>query len=313
MMDLKGYRIGGTIHLIVNNQIGFTTSPAYSRSSPYPSDVARGVQCPIFHVNGDDPVAVTHVARLATEFRQKFKIDVVIDLWCYRRHGHNEGDEPALHPAADVQEDRPAPDRAADLRPRSSSEDGVDQAGRGARRSTTPSSSSSRPRTRPRAATRPTRPTGSRAPGRGLRAAPDGVSSAASTAASVEMLRELGLKMTDLPASLNVHPRLQAGDPAAAQGDRGGQRHRLGDGRAPGLRLAAGRGLPGPAVRRGCRPRHVQPAPRGHLRPDDRGAVHPAAAPQAEAGAASRSSTASCPRRACSASSTATAWPTPTA
>jgi 2-oxoglutarate dehydrogenase E1 component len=96
MTDLKGYRVGGIIHLIVNNQIGFTTSPAYSRSSPYPSDIARGVQCPVFHVNGDDPVAVSHVARLATEFRQKFKRDVVIDMWCYRRHGHNEGDEPAF-------------------------------------------------------------------------------------------------------------------------------------------------------------------------------------------------------------------------
>ncbi|MEO1089981.1 MAG: 2-oxoglutarate dehydrogenase E1 component [Pseudomonadota bacterium] len=96
MSELKGYRTGGTIHIVVNNQIGFTTSPAYARTSPYPSDVARGVQSPIFHVNGDDPIAVVHVARLAAEFRLRFHRDVVIDLWCYRRHGHNEGDEPSF-------------------------------------------------------------------------------------------------------------------------------------------------------------------------------------------------------------------------
>jgi len=91
---LKGHRTGGTIHLVVNNQIGFTTAPHYSRSSPYPTDIAKMVDCPIFHVNGDDPEAVVHAAKVATEFRQKFQRDVVIDVFCYRRFGHNEGDEP---------------------------------------------------------------------------------------------------------------------------------------------------------------------------------------------------------------------------
>jgi 2-oxoglutarate dehydrogenase E1 component len=96
LSELKGYRTGGSVHFIVNNQIGFTTYPLYSRSSPYPSDVAKMIEAPIFHCNGDDPEAVVFAAKIATEYRQKFHKPVVIDMFCYRRFGHNEGDEPAF-------------------------------------------------------------------------------------------------------------------------------------------------------------------------------------------------------------------------
>jgi 2-oxoglutarate dehydrogenase E1 component len=96
LSGLKGHRTGGSVHFIINNQIGFTTDPRYARSSPYPSDVAKMVEAPIFHVNGDDPEAVVFAAKVATEYRQRFHKPVVVDMFCYRRFGHNEGDEPAF-------------------------------------------------------------------------------------------------------------------------------------------------------------------------------------------------------------------------
>ncbi|MGV8937463.1 MAG: 2-oxoglutarate dehydrogenase E1 component [Allorhizobium sp.] len=96
LSGLRGHRVAGTMHFIINNQIGFTTNPAFSRSSPYPSDVAKMIEAPIFHVNGDDPEAVVYAAKIATEYRMKFHKPVVVDMFCYRRYGHNEGDEPAF-------------------------------------------------------------------------------------------------------------------------------------------------------------------------------------------------------------------------
>ncbi|HEV2748699.1 MAG TPA: 2-oxoglutarate dehydrogenase E1 component [Allosphingosinicella sp.] len=93
---IPGYNTGGCLHFVINNQVGFTTSPQFGRSSPYPSDVAKAVQAPILHVNGDDPEAVTFACKLAIEYRQTFNRDIVIDMWCYRRFGHNEGDEPSF-------------------------------------------------------------------------------------------------------------------------------------------------------------------------------------------------------------------------
>ena len=96
LSELPGYRVGGTLHVIVNNQIGFTTCPSDARSSTYASDIAKMLQIPIFHVNGEDPEAVAQVVNLALDFRREFKQDVVIDMYCYRKYGHNEGDEPAF-------------------------------------------------------------------------------------------------------------------------------------------------------------------------------------------------------------------------
>ncbi len=206
MSQLRGYRVGGTVHVIINNQIGFTTSPAYARSSPYPSDVARGVQCPVFHVNGDDPVAVVQVAKLAAEYRQRFKKDVVIDLWCYRRHGHNESDEPsftqplmykriARHPTV-RQLYAQRLEREGVIRPGEAQEmldscfaelEAAYEASRGYRNN---------------------KADWLEGAWKGLAPAPE-VYTRGDTAVAVERLRALGLRMTELPEGFDVHPRLR--------------------------------------------------------------------------------------------------------
>lgn len=206
MMQLKGYRIGGVVHLIINNQIGFTTSPHASRSSPYPSDVARGVQCPIFHVNGDDPVAVTRVARLATEFRQRFKKDVVIDLWCYRRHGHNEADEPSFtQPIMYKKIAQHAPVRK--LFATKLEREGVIRPGEAeelyakAMRELELAHEASK-------SYRPNKADWLEGAWKGLKRAPE-TYERGSTAVPLETLRELGEKITEIPPGFNIHPRLR--------------------------------------------------------------------------------------------------------
>ncbi len=206
MSELKGYRTGGTVHIIVNNQIGFTTNPSSARSSPYPSDVARGVQAPIFHVNGDDPVAVSHVGRLAAEFRQRFKRDVVIDLWCYRRHGHNEGDEPSFtqplmyrriaeHPtcrqlfADRLVRERVIAREAADAMQREFMERMEDAHGASKSYKTNKADWLEGVWT-------------------GLRRAPIEYVRG-ETAVPADLLKDVGIKMTTLPTSLDVHKRLE--------------------------------------------------------------------------------------------------------
>ena len=164
LSGLRGHRTGGSVHFIINNQIGFTTYPRYSRSSPYPSDVAKMIEAPIFHVNGDDPEAVVFAAKVATEFRQKFQKPVVIDMFCYRRFGHNEGDEPAFTQPLMYKAIRSASDRRSRSTPRSWSAKASSPRAR-SRRCAPTGARGSTPSSRRARATSPTRPTGSTAAG----------------------------------------------------------------------------------------------------------------------------------------------------
>ena len=273
LSGLRGHRTGGSLHFIVNNQIGFTTDPRYSRSSPYPSDVAKMIEAPIFHANGDDPEAVVFAAKVATEFRQKFQKPVVVDMFCYRRHGHNEGDEPmftqplmykaiATHPTTldiyakklvgeGVVTDGEVEKMKADWRARLDAEveavPGLQaQQRRLARR---PLGRLQGGRRRRRSAPRQYRRRGRDA--QGDRGQDHG--------------RAAGIPCPPHPPALPRQPQ---------ESDRAGRRHRLVDRRGARLLLAPARRPSGAPVRPGHRARHVLAAPLGADRSGERDALH---------------------------------------
>ena len=267
MSGTKGFRTGGTIHFIVNNQLGFTTAPAYARSSPYPSDVALMVQAPIFHVNGDDPEAVVHCAKIATEFRQLFHKDVVIDMFCYRRFGHNEGDEPAFTQPLMYKAIRSHPS-TLDIYSKKLIDEGVmtkaeveamigglrEAARRGVRGRTEPSPEQGR------LAGWPLDRDGERAARRSPRR----------YRRRHRHAEESRARAFDRAGEFP--PAQDAAAPIAGESAhvRDRRRHRLGHRRSARLRHAAGRRVSGAAVGAGFVARHVLAAPFGARRPGDR-------------------------------------------
>ena len=313
LSGLRGHRSGGSIHFIVNNQIGFTTSPLWARSSPYPSDVAKMIEAPIFHVNGDDPEAVVFAAKIATEFRQKFRKPVVIDMFCYRRFGHNESDEPsftqplmykriAAHPTVvDDLWQAARRRRRADRGRVRGDEGGIPQAAR-------------RGFLVRRKATGPTRPTGSTAAGRGLKAATDHDDPRRGQTGVIRAkLKEIGLKLTKVPKNFKVHRTLQRVLDARRKMIEEGQ----GIDWAMAEQLAFGtllqEGFPVRLSGPGRAARHLLAAPCRAGRSGDREALHAAQPPgEGPDRSSSRPSIRCCRKRRCSASNTAIRWPSPT-
>ena len=274
LSGLRGYRTGGTMHFIINNQIGFTTAPHYSRSSPYPSDVALMVQAPIFHVNGDDPEAVVFAAKVATEYRQLFGKDVVIDMFCYRRFGHNEGDDPTMTQPIMYRAMKDQPTTLDIYAERLIGEGVVTQAevdewqndfnafldrefdaGKDYRVN---------------------KADWLDGVWSGFKPPHDDDDRAAARPASLAKLKEIGAAITEIPADFDMHKTVQRVLETRRKAIENGAGHRLGARRAARVRHAAATKASTSACPARTPPRHVQPAPLALHRSADRRALHAA-------------------------------------
>ncbi len=299
MSQLIGYRTGGTVHVVVNNQIGFTTVPAHAYSGLYCTDVAKSIQSPILHVNGDDPEAVVFCARLAAEFRMQFGADVVLDIVCYRRHGHNETDEPAFTQPIMYRAIRDQQTTRA-LYAERPGRRGHDH-GRGGEAMCDEFTATLENAYAAAQSYKPNKADWLEGHWTGFKqsdeddemvedatAVPLG-DAAAGGRRTRRGAGELRRQPEDRPPA-----RGQAGD------DRDRRRHRLGDRRGAGVRHAAAGRAPRAAVGRGQPARHVQPAPCRAGRPDQPERIRAAEQHRATARRRSRSTTRCCPKSACS-------------